>query len=115
PAEYLNNFVLLAMAGFFTAIVRAPLTGIILIFEMTGSLSQLTSLLLISVSAYIVATLLKCEPIYESLLTRILKRQGQKIDNKEKVLKEYIIMHNSPIDGMKISEIDLPSNVLIVA
>ena len=24
-------------------------------------------------------------------------------------------MHNSPIDGMKISEIDLPSNVLIVA
>lgn len=115
PSEYLNNFVLLAMAGFFTAIVRAPLTGIILIFEMTGSLSQLTSLLLISVSSYIVATLLKCEPIYESLLARILKRQGQNIDNKEKVLKEYVIMHNSPIDGMKISEIDLPSDVLIVA
>ena len=115
PAEYLNNFVLLAMAGFFTAIVRAPLTGIILIFEMTGSLSQLTSLLVISVSAYIIATFLKCEPIYESLLARILKRQGQKIDNKEKVLKEYVIMHNSPIDGMKINEIDLPSDVLVMA
>lgn len=24
---YMNNFVLLAMAGFFTAIVRAPITG----------------------------------------------------------------------------------------
>lgn len=115
PNEYLNNFVLLAMSGFFTAIVRAPLTGIVLIFEMTGSLSQLTSLLLVSVSAYIVATLMKYEPIYESLLTRILKRQGQKIDNKEKVLKEYVIMHNSPIDGMKISEIDFPKDMLIVS
>ena len=34
---YMNNFVLLAMAGFFTAIVRAPITGIILLFEMSGS------------------------------------------------------------------------------
>ena len=33
-AAYLNNFVVLAMAGYFTAIVRAPITGIILIFEM---------------------------------------------------------------------------------
>ena len=39
--DYINNFVLLAMAGYFTAIVRAPLTGIILIFEMTGSVSQM--------------------------------------------------------------------------
>ena len=29
------------MAGYFTAIVRAPITGIILIFEMTGSFSQI--------------------------------------------------------------------------
>ena len=36
--NYINNFILLAMAGYFTAIVRAPVTGIILIFEMTGSL-----------------------------------------------------------------------------
>ena len=31
--EYINNFVLLAMAGYFTAIVRAPITGIILILR----------------------------------------------------------------------------------
>ena len=57
PPEYLNNFVLLAMAGYFTAICRAPLTGIILIFEMTGSLSQLLSLTTISIVAYVTATL----------------------------------------------------------
>ena len=41
---YINNFVLLGMTGFFTAIVRAPLTGIILLFEMSGSISQMLSL-----------------------------------------------------------------------
>ena len=53
----MNNFVLLAMAGYFAAIVRAPLTGIILIFEMTGSLSQIALLSIVSVTAYITATL----------------------------------------------------------
>ena len=70
---YINNFVLLGMTGFFTAIVRAPLTGIILLFEMTGSISQMLSLSVVSVTAYIVATLMRSEPIYDSLLKRILK------------------------------------------
>ena len=56
--EYISNFIILAMAGYFTAIVRAPMTGIILIFEMTGSLSQMLSLAIVSIVAYVVATLL---------------------------------------------------------
>ena len=75
---YLNNFVLLAMAGYFTAIVRAPLTGIILIFEMTGSVNQMLSLALVSIMAYIVATLMRSEPIYESLLRNLLKKERRK-------------------------------------
>ena len=70
---YINNFILLGMTGFFTAIVRAPLTGIILLFEMSGSISQMLSLGIVSVTAYIVATLMRSEPIYDSLLKRILK------------------------------------------
>lgn len=70
---YVNNFVLLGMTGFFTAIVRAPLTGIILLFEMSGSISQMLSLSIVAVTAYVVATLMHSEPIYDSLLKRILK------------------------------------------
>lgn len=75
---YINNFVLLAMAGYFAAIVRAPLTGIILIFEMTGSLSQMLSLAIVSVTAYVAATFLRSKPIYESLLDRLLKSRDRK-------------------------------------
>lgn len=117
PAEYLNNFVLLAMAGYFTAIVRAPLTGIILIFEMTGSLDQLLSLTTVAAIAYVTATLLKSEPIYESLLTRMLQKQGiqEPEATGEKILSEYVIMHGSSLEGKKISEISWPSHCLVVA
>ena len=57
-----------------------PVTGIILLFEMSGSVSQMLSLAVVSVVAYITATLLKSEPIYESLLNRLL--DGQKKENE---------------------------------
>lgn len=123
---YINNFVLLAMAGYFSAIVRAPLTGIILIFEMTGSLGQMLSLSIISIIAYIVATLLRSKPIYESLLERLLKKQADGNANGEKeqdvgkghgqkVLTNYVVHYNSHLDDMLISEVEWPNNCLLVA
>ena len=113
---YVNNFVLLAMAGYFSAIVRAPLTGIILIFEMTGSLSQMLSLAIVSIVAYVVATLLKSKPIYESLLERILGRQGEvEPEGKgEKILTNYVVHQGSRVEEQRISEIEWPDNCLLV-
>ena len=71
---YMNNFVLLAMAGvLYSSRACAPHFGIILLFEMSGSVNQMLSLAIVSVSAYIAATLLKSPPIYDSLLERILE------------------------------------------
>lgn len=119
-AIYINNFVLLAMAGYFAAIVRAPLTGIILIFEMTGSLNQMLSLSIVAVVAYIVATLMRSRPIYESLLERILKKQGKTAlssaeEPGEKVLTKFVIKHGSMPDGKMIKDIIWPDNCLMVA
>lgn len=120
PEMYINNFVLLAMAGFFTAIVRAPITGIILLFEMSGSVSQMLSLSIVSVTAYIVATLLQSDPIYESLLERILKRQSKGGTaelgaGQQKVLSTFVIMADSVLEGRSVQEITWPDNCLLVA
>ncbi len=115
--DYINNFVLLAMAGYFTAIVRAPLTGIILIFEMTGSVSQMLSLSVISIVAYIVATLMKSKPIYESLLERLLEKNGEPAPKErgEKILDQFSVMFGSPVANKKIQDIQWPENCLLVA
>ena len=117
PDAYINNFVLLAMAGYFTGIVRAPLTGIILIFEMTGSLSQLATLTLVAGAAFVTAELLRSEPIYESLLGRMLQRQGQAAPEKggEKVLREFVVMHRSSVENRTVGQIQWPEHALIVA
>lgn len=120
PAQYINNFVLLAMAGFFTAIVRAPLTGIVLLFEMSGSVSQMLSLSIVSVTAYIVATLLRSAPIYESLLERILARNKSQAEQEkkagiQKVLNTFTIMNGSVLEDRCVQEITWPDNCLLIA
>ena len=116
-SQYISNFIVLAMAGYFTAIVRAPITGIILIFEMTGSFSQMLSLSLVSIVAYLVATAFKSEPIYESLLTNLLKKRGIKVSKKtgEKVLQEYIVSYGCEIQNKMIQQVEWPKNCLLVA
>ena len=105
------------MAGYFTAIVRAPLTGIILIFEMTGSVQQLLSLSVVSIVAYVAATLLRSKPIYESLLERLLERKGIILPkgHGKKILKEFVVAHGSDAAGKLISEVEWPRRCLLVS
>nr|WP_312578607.1 ClC family H(+)/Cl(-) exchange transporter [Sedimentibacter sp.] len=116
--NYINNFIILAMAGFFSAIVRAPITGSILITEMTGSLSYLLSISIISLVAYITAGLLKSEPIYESLLERLLKNNGKSDlieDSRNKSILEIPVCLDSLLDGKIIKDLKLRQNCLIVS
>jgi CIC family chloride channel protein len=68
---YLNatpqHFAIIGMAAFFASVVRAPLTGIILAVELTGSFSLFLPMLAATFGAVIVASLTKCPPIYQSL------------------------------------------------
>jgi CIC family chloride channel protein len=58
----------------FTASVRAPLTGIVLAVEMTGRADLTLGLLSASLTAMVVAMLLRSEPIYASLKRRMFSQ-----------------------------------------
>jgi CIC family chloride channel protein len=66
-AERPAAFAVVGMAAFFTAVVRAPLTAIILVTEMTGSFTLLLPMLLACFAAMIVPNLLGDPPIYDRL------------------------------------------------
>ena len=68
-------YVILGMAGLFAAIVRAPLTGIILISEMTGTLPGLLPLSLVALVSFLTAEALGGQPVYDQLLDRILNKK----------------------------------------
>jgi chloride channel protein, CIC family len=69
PSAGINptSYAVVAMAALFAAVVRAPVTGIILTIELTGSFTLLLPMLAACFAAVVVATLLKEPPIYESL------------------------------------------------
>ena len=60
-------FAVVGMAAFFCGVVRAPLTGIVLVTEMTANVSMLLPMLGACFAAMLVPTLLKNPPIYDSL------------------------------------------------
>ncbi len=108
------NFVLLGMVGFFTAIVRAPVTGIVLICEMTGSFSHILPLSLVAVVAYFVAQILKSKPVYEYLYERLNSKSTDDFD-KEKVLIDVDIYLGSELHEKNVKDIVLHNDCLIVS
>lgn len=117
PAEYLINFAILAMAGHFAAIVKAPITGIILIFEMTGSFEQLLPLSVVVFIALLTSDLLGVNPVYDDLLEDILSQGHEEYKGKEnkKTLVELVVHLGSDIEGKYISEVEWPQNCLVVS
>ncbi len=116
--DLFNNFVILAMAGFFTAIVRAPITVIILLTEMTGSFSQLLPLTVVSIIAYITADLLKRAPIYDSLLDIQLTDYAAKhdeLDTFKKIMIEVTVHYGSEIENHCLKDLPLPEGSLVIA
>jgi CIC family chloride channel protein len=107
-------FAVVGMAAFFSAIVRAPLTGIMLIVEMTGNYSQMLPLLVSCFCAYAVAELLKDTPIYEALLRRDLHRGGELYKLKEPVVMEFTIQNGAPFVGMQVRDLGLPPGCILV-
>jgi len=69
-------FAVLGMAALFTASVRAPLTAVTLIIEMTGEERLLFAVCAACLVAYLVAEGLGDRPIYEALLEDDLKRRA---------------------------------------
>lgn len=117
PSVYLLNFVVLAMAGHFASTVKAPITGIILIFEMTGSFEQLLPLSVVVFISMIVSDALKVDPIYESLLANIIEKNpsAYMAQKDEKTIMEFSINVDSHCAGKKVSEVKWPDNVLLVS
>lgn len=64
-------FAVVGMAAFFAGVVRAPLTGLVLATEMTGSALLLLPMLAACFTAMLIPTLMSDAPIYDALRARL--------------------------------------------
>jgi CIC family chloride channel protein len=67
-ADSIGAFALVGMGAVFAGIIRAPMTSVLIIFEMTGSYGLILPLMIANMSAYGLARHWRQVPVYEALL-----------------------------------------------
>ncbi len=116
--EYIPHYMVLGMAAFFVAVVRAPITGVILILEMTGTFEHLLALITVSLVAYLFTEILNVEPIYDILYKNLKKDPTDEAEIEDCDDKKTVILipvsSESYLYRKKVSTVSWPDSVLII-
>lgn len=113
-----EEFVVMGMAGFFSSIVRAPITGIVLVFELTGNMNNLLPIATVGLISYATANLIGVNPLYETLLERIISTKHDEPKfrkTNEKILRNFVVPVGSPLKDKRVMDIDWGKHCLVVS
>jgi len=106
----LGSFALVGMGAVFAGIVRAPITSVLIIFEMTGSYDLILPLMIANMTAYALARHARPIPIYEALLLQDnihLPHRGSRVSHALEQLVVSSAMTRNPVTlhaDMTVSE-----------
>jgi len=114
PDLYRPTIIIIGMVALFAASVRSPITGTLLILEMTGDFNHLMALALASALAYITAELLKGQPIYDALLKKSLSASPDRVCEEERNIIEVPVGSGSLLDNHILSDISLMDQTVLV-
>ena len=96
PADSIGAFAVVGMGAVFAGIVRAPMTSILIIFEMTGGYGLVLPLMIANMSAFALARHWRHTPVYEALL----EQDGIFLSEKPRP--------EEPSDALRVPEEELP-------
>ena len=68
PTEEIGAFAVVGMGAVFAGIIRAPMTSVLIIFEMTGGYGLVLPLMVANMTSYALARHYQQTPIYDALL-----------------------------------------------
>lgn len=110
--ENISYIMLIGMAAFLVAVVRTPITGIILITEITGHFEVFYPSVVVGGLTYYFTELLLIRPFnvmfYEEMINKpIFQAEKKSVLNVE-------VMEGSFFDGKEVNKLRLPENCAIV-
>lgn len=99
-ADSVGAFALVGMGAVFAAVIRAPITSVLIIAEMTKGYSLILPLMIANMTAYVIAHRIRATPIYEALL----EQDGVHLHDK-------VVM--DVLDGVPLEEIYVQGRALV--
>lgn len=119
--RFVVTFTVLAMAGVLTSSVKAPITSMLLVIEMTGSLVHMFPVAAVTLIAFLVSDILHIKPIYHELLDRYLAKntadsahENSQHDNQSGILSLPVEL-GSTLIGRPVGAIDWPEDTSVIA
>lgn len=109
--EHCGFFMAIGMAAAFAVVVRSPVTGIILLLEMTHKFELLVPMTIVVGITYFISDIGGVKPIYDQLYLRLLP-QGTKNSNIRHVIS-FEVNTDSYMEGKRVREIILPRDCKI--
>ena len=107
------SVVLMCVGAFFTGVVRAPLTAVILPVEYTGTFGGFCGPITAVAIAYLAAELTKVTPLYEALMEPLIT-QNSKDSDSEAYEYTFTVSLESMICGLTVREVILPEDTVIM-
>lgn len=109
--EHYGYFMLIGMSALFAAVVRSPITGLVLILEMTGKFTIFFPMIVVVGLTFFVSAQLGVTPIYESLYRRLLPRDWER--SRRRYVIPFEVCPDSYLEGRNVSGLCLPENCVL--
>ncbi len=109
---YADLMVMICLASFFTTVVKAPLTAIIMICEFTGSFAPLLPVVIGVSIGYMIGEMSRTDGIYEELLEAYEEETGI----RERAVREVFVFgvaHGSMADKREVRDVLWPANARV--
>ena len=106
---YSDALILICMASFFTTVVKSPITGIVMVVELTWNFTFLLPVILGTAVGYVIGGIFRTEPIYDRLLEDFT--EGEK--EKRKITVRLPVCEGSLAAGRAVCDILWPLDSLI--
>ncbi len=103
--------ILICMATFFTTVVKAPITGVVMVVELTWDFTFLLPVILGVAVGYLTGDLFRTEPIYEKLLKDFLVERPASVKRFTVRLR---VGERSLGNGRAIRDVLWPADSLVV-
>ncbi len=107
---YSDCIVMICMATFFTAVVKAPLTAIIMVVELTWQFTLLIPVILGVSIGYMISEVFRLKPMYDVLLENIMEENNVTLSRQSYVTT---VEAGSVAMGQAIRDVLWPGNLLI--
>ncbi len=107
---YFPAVIVISMTTFFGASVRAPITAIVLVVELSGYQSDFLPVAISIFTAYLVAEILGNTPIYDSMVDRLVEQTAGNVIKKDFVIA---VEKGTFAVGRQIKDIMWPAGALI--